>query len=182
MKRATFEARVGELIRRECSDTGLALDLGSGFARYHEHYRTPVIGVDLRRLGSGVVGDAEHLPFCDGTFTFATSFQCLYYVGDVRIATGELHRVMASGATAIVSVADSIRLIRERRAGNSIPRIHTRSGWSRIWEEAGFRVSGLSLPPWHPGTGGSLDWVFQFVSPYLLYRLVKTAEYVPVPG
>lgn len=104
--------------------------------------------VDIR------IGDLEELPFGDGSFTAATSFNAVQYAEDPRRALRELARVTGDGAPiAVVTWGDPARSeMREVLAA----------------------IGGL-LPPPPPGAGGP----FALSAPGALEELVASAGLRP---
>jgi SAM-dependent methyltransferase len=126
------------------------LDLGTGtgaLALLAARAGADVIGVDLaprliqtaRRLAAGRrlsirfdVGDAEALPYEDGSFDVVSSAMGLIFAPEHRAVACELARVCRPGG---------------------------RIGFSAWREGAGFGpVTGRYAPPLLPGQGNSLDW------------------------
>jgi SAM-dependent methyltransferase len=102
---------------------GLALDIGvgTGYTTYSIFGERPTVSVDVDtanlkiyrdRLGSVsgarpplcVAALATALPFKDGVFAFALCSEVMEHLEDDDKAAGELERVMAAGATAVITV------------------------------------------------------------------------------
>ncbi len=47
-----------------------------------------------------IVGDAQHLPFAEGTFDFVLAWGCLMHMPDTQQAINEIHRVLKPGGKA----------------------------------------------------------------------------------
>ncbi len=62
------------------------------------------VRVDLDTLDGDVAGDAAALPLRNGTVDLAVAWHVLEHVPDDRAAASELHRVLAPGGAAVVSV------------------------------------------------------------------------------
>lgn len=86
--------------------SGPVLDLFCGAKPYEPlvPYR-PDVGVDIDRHfgGADVVADLP-LPFADGTFGVAMCTQAIHMVDDPRGTAAELHRVVADGGWAVVTM------------------------------------------------------------------------------
>ena len=69
------------------------LDAGSGFAQTHKHI-TEAIHLDVQRTKTvNVIGDVQHLPFCDKAFDHSFCLHVLEHVKDPILAIRELIRV-----------------------------------------------------------------------------------------
>ncbi len=99
--------------------TGLwVLEIGCGcdaerFARAGAHYiavdlTNAAVSITQRRFqlakleGRFVQGDAENLPFADGSFDFVYSHGVLHHTPDTSRAIGEVHRVLCPGGRAVI--------------------------------------------------------------------------------
>jgi SAM-dependent methyltransferase len=115
-----------------------------------------VVGVDLawealepareRGLDRLARGSIEHLPFRDGTFDVATSFEVVYHLGVASdtVALREIRRVLKPGGVFLLRVPahDWLRGEHDRL-------VHTRHRYSRVevatkLHAAGFRVERLT--------------------------------------
>lgn len=91
----------------------------------------------LRRKGAGtlVLGDAQRLPFRDGSFDSAVSTFALTAVPDLDAALGEMVRVVRDGGTvALVSVGDP-------ESGSRLTRMATAA-----WQAAGDIIRDEAAP------------------------------------
>jgi SAM-dependent methyltransferase len=97
----------------------LVVEVGTGagcFSRTLVDYGVAYTGLELdpgacqstreRVNGRGVVvqGDAQELPFADGSFTVAVCLEVLEHLPDYRKAVAEIHRCLKPGGRAIISV------------------------------------------------------------------------------
>lgn len=90
---------------------GPALDLYCGTQPYRAMVpRATVVGVDRDRyFGRADVVGGVPLPFADGVFSLALCTQALYLVDDPGRVAGELHRILAPGGYAVVTVPHVFR-------------------------------------------------------------------------
>lgn len=109
---------VREALKRDASFTGKRLlDIGSGMGSMIEFlkgYAEKVTGIDYseyalrlsadRGYDALVRGTVEDLPFSDGSFDLATSFEVLYHkqVGDDNKVLRELYRVLRKGGMVVI--------------------------------------------------------------------------------
>jgi ubiquinone/menaquinone biosynthesis C-methylase UbiE len=113
------------LVRRGAALVNLDISVGA-LARARERNRRYGVGFLL------VAGDAEHLPFKDGTFDYAFVHDGLHHLDAPRNAISEMARVSRSGFL-ITEPADAwltwlatrLRIIPEREdSGNEVRRVH----------------------------------------------------------
>lgn len=115
-----------------------------------------------------VVGDAEQLPFLDGTFDLVTVRIAPHHYADVRAAMAEVARVLVPGGR--LGLIDNIvpedgalaRLMNEweQRRDPSHVRALPRSEWDALLAEVGLRITALEVgrkrhtfAPWAERTG-----------------------------
>lgn len=96
---------------------GLVLDVGSGTGFVSSHVEGQVIGIDIsermvgayvERFGSGVLGDAEFLPFRDGVFDFSLSSFALHWTYLPK-SVAEMVRVSSKGVGIALPIEGSLR-------------------------------------------------------------------------
>ena len=170
-----FQTWVGEMIRAESPQQGRALDIGCGQGRYHGFYNNQVLGYDIYKGRQDmVVGHAEDLPFASQSFSFATSFQCYYYIVEIDQAVAELHRVLQEGACAILSLSSLRYLKREQRINQQVAHILSPQEWVEVFTKGGFSNCPLQVPARYGGRwSGAKNIPARLLSPYCFFKLRK---------
>jgi SAM-dependent methyltransferase len=139
--------RVIEVLDRLLPDDGPVLDVGAGDGFTGERLTTPrrpVVGLDpeIRTMRRDrplrwVVGEAERLPFPDGTFAAAYATWAYFFTDiegfDPAPGLAEVERVVADGG--VVAVVDNLG--GDEFTTLSDERIWAEAGW---WTERGFAV------------------------------------------
>lgn len=94
------------LVRDHCR--GLVLDAGAGRGAYRDmllRYADEYVGIDVgASSATGVVGDAQRLPFADDSFDTVFCSQVLEHVPEPWLALAEFRRVLKPGGALILSV------------------------------------------------------------------------------
>jgi SAM-dependent methyltransferase len=161
-------ARVLDALRERPGAPGPLLDAGCGTGGLlrrlrHDLPARDAVGLDYladaaRRAAakSGrpvTAGDANRLPFPDGSFGAAVSIDVICHAGVTpERALAELHRVLRPGGTLVLNLPayDWLRSAHDVRVHNA--RRFTRTGAARLLEAAGFTAvagrywNGLLLP------------------------------------
>lgn len=141
---------------------GPALDLFCGAQPYRKLVPVrPLWGLDIdQHFGSAdILGDGAALPFADNTFALVVCTQALHMATSLEMTVGEMHRVLAKGGVAVITVPYFFRLEHpdERRL--------TRETLGALFAEwqvtiGGLAGSGVGLAS-YPGTlllGGARRW------------------------
>lgn len=140
------------------------LDLACG-----DHPMPGAIGIDLvRERGIAVQGRAQQLPFRDGAFDAALCHLAFMLFDDIELVVGELHRVLAPGATfhALLGggpVADgedafhAFARLMPKSEPMGDPRTKTPDGWRQL-----FGVEP-TFERWELDLTGSFDDVWLFL-------------------
>jgi SAM-dependent methyltransferase len=175
MVQRTFEDWVGDLLREACPGDGLSLDVGCGTGRSARYFNNTVVGIDIdRSVRPAVAGTADVLPFKDGRFSFAASFQSYLFVQDVDGAFAELNRVLEQGGTAIISINKWYYLKRERRTHDGTVHVLSHGAWIRAFERQGFEHLLVRVPPRYMGPlAPVLNWASRHFGPYNIYKIRK---------
>jgi SAM-dependent methyltransferase len=119
---AGLEAEQGAGFGWKITGVDISLEMLRGAAERAKRYRFPL---DL------VCGDAENLPFADGSFDLAFTRDGLHHLPDPELGIREMARVSRRGI-----------LLFEPRAG-LVRRLAVRLGISSEWEESGNRIHEL---------------------------------------
>ncbi len=97
-----------------------------------------------RGIGGLVQARGEALPFADGSFDLATSFEVLEHVPDDASAAAELARVLRPGGRALITVPAYPWLWSEHDVALDHQRRYTRQGLVAVLEGAGLRVERVA--------------------------------------
>lgn len=82
---------------------GRVLDIGAGGSNYHKFFPNRVtLDVDEARKPD-IVGDAQKLPFEDGSFEMILCTEVLEHIPEPVLAISEMNRVLKSGGLLILS-------------------------------------------------------------------------------
>jgi SAM-dependent methyltransferase len=131
--------------------SGPVLDLYCGTQPYLELVPwRPVWGLDLDdHFGRANVIGALPLPFREGAFSVVLCTQALYLVDDPAGTVGEMHRVLAPGGHAVVTVPSIFRReIAAERRWNAAQLAGLFAGWSGVQVEGiGGLGTGLAYFP-----------------------------------
>ncbi|HOO56671.1 MAG TPA: class I SAM-dependent methyltransferase [bacterium] len=115
----TVEAMRCRAVRKMCGESGerSVLDVGCGAGNLLKHFDGyDYVGIDIseyilekavsrKREGACFVrGSVEALPFRDGSFPCVFSSEVIEHVLDPALMLSEMHRVLADGGVAVVSV------------------------------------------------------------------------------
>jgi len=141
---------------------GPALDLFCGTQPYRDMIpRRPVWGLDRDRyFGRADVAGSVPLPFRDGAFSLVLCTQALHMVDDPPATVKEMHRVLAPGGHAVVTVPYLFR--REHPAERQYGAAQLRAlfaGWAET-RVSGFGGVGSALA-YYPGSlagGAARRW------------------------
>ncbi len=171
-----FADVVRGLIAGLCPSDGTSLDVGCGAGLYHDAYRNTVVGVDKNvssTVSGAIRGVVEHLPLRPNAVNFVTSFQTIYYVRNLTLALGEMHRVTGQGATLLISVS------KPRAIGAEDPSYcyqqHGAAAWMRLFSESGFQPERLMPQCEFRLLFATLrtKYFYSFLSPYFWFLLRK---------
>jgi SAM-dependent methyltransferase len=158
-------AVIGALLERGSANVdGPFLDIGCGTGRNLAEFArgSTAVGVEFsdaaveiaRRRGLDCrQGDAETLPFEDGSFDVVTAFDVLEHLANDRAALREARRVAAPGAVLVATVPAYQRLWSQHDVTHKHFRRYTRPQLVAAGESAGWRpllatyFNTLLLPP-----------------------------------
>jgi SAM-dependent methyltransferase len=142
----------------ELTGTEALADIGCGDSRFlaqiaERGHRGRLVGVDTSAAMvaaadtlsgvSGVLGDAEQLPFTDGEFDRTTARHMLYHVPNPGNALRELRRITRPGGRVAVTVNHSGTCMRTRQ----LVLDHARRYGLSPAEELANSVNSITLPP-----------------------------------
>ena len=146
------------LLRKALADTpagGFALDVGAaggGNTRVLRDAGWRAVAVEYtetgaaicRRRGLDVVrGDAQCLPFRDGSADLAVAFDVIEHLDDDAAAVAELHRVLRRGSRLVLAVPADPTLWSEHDVAVDHKRRYTRQSLRDVVTGAGFAVDDL---------------------------------------
>jgi SAM-dependent methyltransferase len=159
------------LCLRQLESGGRGLNVGAGMTRIHPR----IINLDFAGTGQvDVRGDAQALPFAQGSFAVVVTQETLEHVRDPRSAVAEIHRVMCDGGWLYCQVPFVI---------GYHPGPHDFVRWSRegiceLVERAGFECQevGVSVGP----ATGFYRIAVEFWA--VLFSVLWSGLYLPVKG
>lgn len=133
------------------------LDAGGGPGRYRYLFSNQQYEIADLRPGSTYVCDIHALPVANETFDAALSTQTLNFTKQPMKVLSELHRVLRPGGPILLTAPF---IYEEESVGKDFFRF-TSSGFSHLFETAGFRITDIT---WLEGFFGSLGYLLRLAS------------------
>jgi SAM-dependent methyltransferase len=134
------------VLARVPAGTGRALDLGGGSGMLSDPLRSrgyAYVNVDISPRGPfAVAGDAQRLPFPDGSFEIVVSADSLEHFPDPRTAIGEIRRVLTPTGKLVLWVP-----FLHPFHGDDLWR-YTPLGLRTLFEGGGLEIVSLEAPLW----------------------------------
>ena len=139
-----LDPRLMSYLPRPSTPGALALDLGCGDGSYRgamEHAGYRWVGLDIDPASASVVGDAQALPFANGSFDTVLSLTVLEHIQHPLLFASEAYRVLAPGRTLLGSAA----FLEPMHSGSFYH--HTHRGLWNTLTSAGFNVTMIAASP-----------------------------------